>query len=349
MALNWYLIKPPNEQVSGFEDDDMSIGFDDAMSTGIARDVEIYNADLTICKHARAVVLNTVQDTQLKSLTRNLLFPIGSCVAGQYVKMDDRYWLIVGIVDNNTVYEKAILSICTYKLTWFGSRGQIIQRWANISSASQYNHGETYYQNFGVRSDQLLVLMPNDDETLLLENGTRFVVDRRCKIYEQGYDETVTSDTSKSLIIYKLTRIDNVIYDYQDSGHTEFVVYQDEQQDDDGYYVIDGHGYWLCQKPPESKPMSDHIEVSSDILYDGIDSVSCFAHFFDETNTEVQDPVVSWVVECDFSDRLAIEYVDNALLLSSNDTRNIGKSVTIIASADGHEPISKQLSIRAFI
>lgn len=349
MALNWYLIKPPNEQVSGFENDDMSIGFADAMSTGIARDVEIYSADLSVCKPARAVVLNTVQDTQLKSLTRNLLFPIGSCVAGQYVKMDDRYWLIVGIVDNNTVYEKAILSICTYMLTWFGTHGQVVQRWANITSASQYNHGESYFQNYGVRSDQLLVLMPNDDETLLLENGTRFVVDRRCKIYERDYDNTVTIDTTKPLIIYKLTRIDNVIYDYQDSGHSEFVVYQDEQQADDGYYVIDGKGYWLCQKPPATPPTVNYIELSSDILYDGIDSISCFAHFFDENNVEVQDINVSWVVDCPFADALTIDYVGNKLLVSSDNVGNIGKSVTVIASADGHEPISKQFSIRAFI
>lgn len=37
--------------------------------------------------------------------------------------------------------------------------------------------------------------------------------------------------------------MDNVIYDYQDSGHSEFMAYQDEQHETDGYYVVDGKGF----------------------------------------------------------------------------------------------------------
>lgn len=348
MAEQWYLIKPPNEQVSGFEHDDLGTGFNDAMATGIAQDVEIYNYDLSERRQARAVVLNTVQDTKLKTLVRKLLLPIGSCVAGQYVKMKGRFWLIVGIVDDNTVYENAILAFCPYQLTWINRNGDIVQRWANIASASQYNHGESYLTNYAIRSDQLMIAMPNDEECIMLENGTRFIIDRRCKVYEKSIDASVGRDVSYSLIVYRLTRIDNVIYDYQDSGHSEFIVYQDEQQDDDGYYRIDGNGYWLCQKPNEPTVIPDYIECDSDIIYDGFEDMLFTVRFYDDGTEDINVPV-TWSIECDFASKLRQESDGHSILIGCNNAKLINKDFVLTASADGYAPISKTIHIRAFI
>lgn len=356
MAVEWYLMKSPHDQVSGYEDDafqDFSTeAFSEALDTSIATDVELYNYDLSECIQARAVVLGSVQDTKLKALNRQILFPIGTCKAGQYVKYKNRYWLIVGLVDDNKIYEKAVMTICNHLLTWLNHDNQIVQRWCSAQSASQYNNGETGSTYYTVRTDQLLVLTPDDDECLLLTNGDRFVMDRRCEVYERNFDESVTVDTTKPISVYRVTRSDSVLYYYQDSGHYEFMCYQDEQRDNDGYYVIDGQGYWLCGIP--DKPKDKSTILSSEILYDSLE-ILCGIEPGIYTAQFIQDDAVDesaipvWEIQCDFEADLDISYADKSIIIAVNDEKLINKSFNLLLSADGYDTQSLTIPIRQFM
>lgn len=352
LAKEWYLLKTPHDQISGYEEEALydfaEESFSEILDTSIASDVEICNYDLSVCTPMRAVIQNNVQDTKLKTLSREMLVPIGTCKAGMYVKYKDRYWLIVGLVDDNTMYEKAILVLCNYLLTWINSKNQIIQRWVNAASASQYNNGETSNKFMFVRSDQLLVLMPGDNESLMLEQGHRFIMDKRCKIYEEEFDDTVLQDTSKPVITYELTRSDSILYDYQDSGHYEFMAYQDEQHENDGYYVINGKGYWLCEKPNmESSALSSKIEFDSLDIFNGVGASIFTSKFYDE-NGEIVNVTPQWDIDCDFKDELIIDYSDNSIYISVENKKLINKSFQLSLSADNYETVSVTLTIRAF-
>ena len=356
MARNWYLLRPPYDQLSGFEDDALNEfaqdGFAEALDTGIAENVELYNYDLSICKPMRAIIQNKLQDTKLKTLSREMLVPIGTCKAGMYVKYKERFWLIVGLVDNNIMYEKAILTLCNYLLTWLNSDKKIIQRWASASSASQYNNGETGNQFFTVRSDQLLILMPDDEESLMLDSGTRFIIDRRCQVYEKRFAPDVLCDTSKPVSVYKLTRSDSVLYNYQDSGHYEFMAYQDEQHKEDGYYVIDGKGYWLCGKPAEEDNkttlLSSTIDYDSLEIFNNLDPGVFTAIFCDADGNEV-NVKPKWGIYCDFVDKLNVDYINNSIYISVNDKNLINKSFDLFLSAEGYDTVGVTVTIRAFI
>lgn len=147
MAQEWYLMNTNHDTVSGFESDDFdnfaTDGFFEALQTSMGSSVEICNYDLSVRTPQRVIVEGNVQDTKLNSITRQMLAPIGTCRAGQYVYYKDRYWLIVGLVDDNGIYEKAVLALCNYLLAWQNEKGEINQRWVNAVSASQYNNGET--------------------------------------------------------------------------------------------------------------------------------------------------------------------------------------------------------------
>jgi hypothetical protein len=142
MAKEWYLMNTGNDTISGFESDDFNKfatdTFEEALYSSMGIDVFICNSDLSICKKRKAIIQGNVQDTKLKTMQRTMLVPIGTCKAGQYVYYKSRYWLIVGLVDDNGIYEKAVLVLCNYLLTWKNKKGNIIQRWVNASSASQY-------------------------------------------------------------------------------------------------------------------------------------------------------------------------------------------------------------------
>lgn len=355
MAQEWYLMKSPYSQLSGFEGEAISDfaqeGFLEALESDIAVDIELCNYDLSICTPMRAIIQNNTQDSKLQSLNRLLFLPIGSCKAGMYVKYKDRYWLIVGLVDDNKIYEKGVMVLCNHLLTWMNSKGDIVQRWANITSGSQYNNGETGTRLYTIRSDQFFVLTSDDEESLLLDTSCRFVIDKRCKVYERYYDDSVTKDTSKPLLVYTFTRFDNVLYDYQDSGHAEFMATQTEQSSDDGYYVIDGKGYWLCQEPKgdnKSPILSCSIECDSDGIYDGLEAGIFTARFYDDKGNEVS-VAPQWEINCDFIDELQIDYVDNCILISVDNDKLINKSFELSLSGIGYESSTIVVPIKAFL
>jgi len=360
MAKEWYLMTSPYDQLSGFEsealDDFAEEGFLEALDSNLADDVNICNADLSEINTIRAIIQNNVQDTKLKSLSRMMLTQIGTCKAGMYVEYDNRYWIIVSIVDDNKVYEKSILSICNAQLTWQNANGDILQRWANVINASQYNNGEEMTRNYTIRADQLLVSIPDDKDSLEIVSGQRFIIDKRCKLYEKSFDSNVSKDTNNPVLTYKTTRVNNVIYDYQDSGVVELMLYQDEQHDDDGYYVINGNGYWLCGSDIQeiSEDQNDDPILLSEIiaddcdLYNGLDPVRFLAKFYDENGNDIEVEY-SWNIDCDFKDRLEITYEDNSICISVNDKKLINKSFNLLLSADGYETVSKTITIKAFI
>ena len=357
MAKEWYLMQSPYNQLSGYESDALvdfgEEGFLEALDSEIAVDVELCNYDLSECETKRVIIQNNHQDTKSKTFQRVMFAQIGTCKAGMYVKYKDRYWLIIGIVDDNKVFEKAILLICNYKLSWVDPSGKIISRWINAESASQYNNGESNARYYFIRSDQLMIYMPDDTDSMLLDSGKRFVIDKRCFIYERDYNDSTVSDTTKRLITYVITRSDTVLDNYTDSGIIGYLITQCEQRPNDGYYVVDGIGYWLCDPPKstdEPKLLSCDIEYDSDIIYIDLEPCVYTAVFYDADGNRLVDdiPDYEFTIESDF-DGLIIQSVDNSKYISISDYKCNGKSFNIVLQADGYETATVKITVKEFL
>lgn len=350
MATEWYLLKSPYSQTSGFEEDALDYSKDaflEALESPIAIEVEYCNPDLSVCTPIQAIIQNSVQDTKLNAFTRHLLVPIGTCKAGWLIKYKNRYWLIVGLVDDNGMYEKAVLNLCNWKLTWINSNGQVIERWANIQSASQYNNGQRDNRIYIVRTDQLLICMPDDEECLLLDSGQRFIIDKRIEVYEKNIQDETTKDTSYKVITYQLTRNDSVLYNYIDSGHYEILVTQDEQHNGDGFYRFGDKSYWLCleKEHEQNTPSYDNtdnnegtiatqeISCDSNEIYVGLGAGEFTAVFYDEYGNVVDGEAV-WTINCDFEDKLQIDYINNTVCISVNDYALLNKSFELLLNSD---------------
>lgn len=350
-------MKTDYDTVSGFEGEDFEYfaqdAFEEALESPIGTNVKILNYDLSKCTKHRVIIEGNVQDTKLNTLGRRMLAPIGTCKAGMYVLYDNKYWLITGLVDNNGIYEKAILALCNYCLTWLNDDKKIVQRWVNIVSASQYNNGETTTTHYVIRSDQLLVIMPPDDESVLLSTGKRFIIDNRCKIYEKHFDENVKVDTTKPVNVYKITRNDSVLFDYQGSGNHEFLCSQIEQDKDDGYYVIDNNGYWLCE-PPEIKEEVDvfisQIECDKPVVTLGGGIETKFGAKFINYTGEDLEAIPIWNIDCDFIDKLNIRYDGKSIYIAATDkTRKIlNKTFILSLSTENYQATNLVITIKPF-
>ena len=202
----WYLTDNYKPTVtSGYESDAISefaeSNFADVTETDFADRVLLCNSDLSDCKEIRCIIQGNSADTQLKSMERIGLFPIGTVKAGMYIFFDGCYWIIDGYPSNNKSYEKATMKLCQYKLKWQNSNGDIVERWGNFTSASKYDDGEVAGQTIILSSDNLTVVLPDDEEVLYL-GGKRVFIDKR-PVPEK---------------VYKLTRSDDVLYDFQGHG-----------------------------------------------------------------------------------------------------------------------------------
>lgn len=203
----WYLMNnhKPNT-VSGYEGDILTdfaqSNFTDVLETAFSDAVLLYNHDLSECTEIRCVIQGNSADTYLKSMERIALFPIGTVKAGMYIFFENRYWLITGYPSSNKSYEKATVKLCQYKVKWQNSDGTIVERWVSTQSSSKYDDGLKDSNTMTLTSDSIMLLLPNDDESLTLD-GKRIFIDKK-------------NPPNK---VYLVSRADSVLYDYgEDHG-----------------------------------------------------------------------------------------------------------------------------------
>ena len=116
---------------------------------------------------------------------------------GDYIHdtKDDTYWLVYTAFNVNDIEYTGKLIQCNYLLRWQLSDGKIVQRWANIVSASKYDTGENGNSTIVLSSNNFTILMGYCDEALELEEKRVFIDIR--KVPKK---------------VFKITRGDDVLY-----------------------------------------------------------------------------------------------------------------------------------------
>ena len=155
--------------------------------------------------------------------------------AGDYVEWADAMWLMVSCDWDKEVYTYGKMQQCNYVLKWQNANADVVERWSVVLSASKYNNGEKYNNVIVVGSNQLMVYLPIDEETLKLKSDKRLMVDfniespkcydiTRVDTVTMGYDGTAEPRyDGKGCILLVLTeteinpdvdRIDLMLCDY---------------------------------------------------------------------------------------------------------------------------------------
>ena len=234
----WYLIGNntiPN-MTGGYENEGFLDCKDDAfyetLETDIADTVTIYNYDLSESKEIRGIIEGNTADTQLKSMERSILVPVGTLHSGDYIFFEDEYWIVDGRPGNNKIYEKATLKECQYKLRWQKDDGTIVERFANLTSSSKYDVGENRNNTIILTSNNYLIIMPNDKDSMTID-GKRVFID--------------LSDIPEK--VFKITRNDDVLYNHHTHGGTLNLIADKTELNKEK----DNQELWLC----------DYIDISS--------------------------------------------------------------------------------------
>lgn len=173
-------------------------GFEEVLGSFIGMDILVY--DRCLWKEpvkTRGILQNVTADQQSNSVVRQLLCRIGTLHCGQYVQINGQWWMVNAMPDNNLVYEKGILWKCRNSIRFVSPlSGNIVEYPVYSTNSTQYGTGEDNRTNINIGEDQHLVYLPYNEETILIDNRFRFLMDRN----------------TQHPTAYRVTRVDTVSY-----------------------------------------------------------------------------------------------------------------------------------------
>lgn len=219
-SKSWYRMTRPLFN-SGFEDDEFwaygQDGFQEALDSFIGSDVLIYNKRIGVePQQVRAIVQQKTSDVYNSTVVRQILCNIGVLKCGQYVEYDGGIWMVSSLPDNNRIYEKAVLWKCKHDIRFVSPlTGEVVTYPVFSTNSTQYGTGEAERTNINVGEDQHLVYIPYNEETIMLDDRFRFLMDKN----------------RVNPTAYRITKVDAVSYavgeEYEEDGLIQWSVLED--------------------------------------------------------------------------------------------------------------------------
>ena len=254
---------------------------------------------------------------------------------GDYIHdtKDDTYWLVYNSFNVNDVHYEGKLIQCNYLLKWQLSNGKVVERWANIVSASKYDTGETGNATIVLSSNNFTVLIGFCEEGYELE-GKRVFIDKRNVNPEK---------------VFKMTRGDDVLFDSGNMGSLfSFIADKTELNKDEdrpdlklcNYIEID------TEDSPTTPPENPDEMTDLRVVISGNKNLKAgFSRTYTATITDMDgnavewDNTYSWNVVSDFE--VGQEETNNKITLLVEDEELIGSSFILQVFSDNNGVIGQ--------
>lgn len=241
--------------------------------------------------------------------------------AGDMVEWAGAMWLIVSCDWDKEVYTYGKAQQCNYLLKWQNADAEVIERWSVVLSASKYNNGQLYNNVIVVGSNQLMVYLPNDSETLKLGSNKRVMVD-------------FNTDTPKC---YDVTRVDTVTmsYDgiaepaYDGKGCVLLVLTETEFNPD-----VDRTDLMLCNYVDPNDVPTPTTPIN--ITYAGNPEIRIGGRKTFTAETEYDEVTFSLIYSAIWEGKLTLTQTGNKCVVKcANDSAMVGASFKVKASHNG--------------
>ena len=328
----WYLNCPSPNITSGYENDAISEyaqdNFTDVLETTFSNTALLFNYSLSESKEIKCIIQGNIANTQLKSMDRSILVPIGTLHSGDYIFFEDEYWIVDGRPGNNKSYEKATLKECQYKLRWQKDDGTIVERWANLTSSSKYDVGENGNNIIILASNNYSIIIPNDNDSMTLD-GKRVFID--------------LSDIPEK--VFKITRNDDVLFAHGSHGGTLNLIADKVELNKE----TDNQELRLCDyidfptTPPSEPSTPDETADLWDMKINcpnleikptGYPKTLTAILYNTKTGETIPDIVYEWNIQSDISEFISYTVVDNVLKISLlKEYEDFGDEITITCSS----------------
>lgn len=258
---------------------------------------------------------------------------------GDYVDFANQKWLVTTADADDEVYIDGKLEQCNWLLKWQNKKGEIIERWAVIMSASKYNDGTKSSPTIVLGSDQLSVVIPVDSESLKLKKSMskKFFID----------------NDSDNPTAYELTGTGNVFDTYNGHGVTSWIVKEcaySPTADDLKYGVCD---YIEPTTPteqttpenPNQSPNYCKIEYKSLKVKIGGSARTYVGSYYDE-NGNLSNDIGEWIITSDFDNKITTFIDGNTIKISiSEDYPELDMETFTLQYRNTHSGFTTSISI----
>lgn len=258
-----------------------------------------------------------IKTSYFQTLTCETVNELDRFNSGNLLEFDGDNWICTSSFVFHGLYCKGSFIRCNYILRWQNEDGTIIERPCLVQSAAQYNSGEKGNQTITLGSDQVMIVLPNDKDTVLMDTPLSFFIDRN----------TVHPTA------YQVTRNDTVPYSDWDEGCINIIATERATGDTDRPDLM------LCDyRQPASTQEKPPTDSDITCTISGNKSLKCgyprtyIAKFFDASGNEITNCDFKWNVVSDF----AVEQIinDNMIKLLVDDEDYIGSSFLLQVITD---------------
>ena len=280
----------------------------------------LYNRKFSESLSCKDVVINGINTKLMVTSDSNKnsykklfqTFPNQIVELGAYITYKNMSWLVTDADVENELYVNGTILLCNWLFKWQDSSGNILSRQSVVLNASQYNSGIEGNKTITLGSNQFMVYLPLDEDTLKLTYDKRVFIDNNYQIP------------------YKITRPDNVSNSYNGDGLICLIMSQDVLSDDDRPDL------GLCDYFEPTVQPSTTCEITylnSPTIYVGGNAKTFTTIFKDIEGNILTDILAIWSTDISVADQTKILFVDKGnntcTLKAGNDLSLIGKVVRL--------------------
>ena len=243
MSSQWYLMDA--NTTGGFENAEFDLwheAFENDTLQSFAKTTVLDYGDrpTNTPREFFGVFQSETEDSYNQMKIRQLICSIGNIRCGELLMIKDRWYIVMSLVDNNKVYEKAVLYYCNFMLNFTSPvTRSTVSYPAYVHNATQYNSGERARDNMVIVSSQNLVYLPFNEETCLIDNDYRFLIDRNTE-YPSAW---------------KVAQVDTTNDFWDGVGIVKIMVVEDEHAStDDNKNMVADNTKWLDKRFPTIVP-----------------------------------------------------------------------------------------------
>ena len=235
-------------------------------------------------------------------------------VVGDYIEWAGVYWIVINADSDDELFIDGELYQCNYLLRWQDEMGNIIERWCHASNASAYNTGKYYYDVATLGTNQLMIILPFDDDTRKL---TR--------------DKRVFCDYTNKNIRYRFARVDAIQGSYGQGKSINIIMTEDIE-----HHNSDNVELQICDYfDPSSNISQDlsadviaYINYVSDYIRLRSDEPRVYTVEFKDRDGNLVDGITAeWVVESEYAVNYTID--GNSISISCDNEKALGSRVTL--------------------
>lgn len=243
-----------------------------------------------------------------------------------YDSTTDDYLICTESFNINDVHWQGKFTLCNWILKWQNSNGDILEYPCFDINATQYNSGEQGNRQFIIGSSQHIVMLPCDENTVILNTPQRFFLDK------DPIHPTC----------FQITQNDTTSYNYGKKGICKITLLECQHNPD-----TDRIDLGICDYIDKDDMVTDNandvfvsksvISYDTTVIKSGGSSQRFTGSFFDSNGDEVVGVVPRWKIHCPFYDALQIQKSGNSLVIGIDNDAYVDEEFKIeLSDSDGN-------------